>query len=33
MPLTVVSSSSRTSTIRRSPSGCRFMNLLPCVTL
>src|SRR5581483_281282 len=26
MPLVVVSSSSRTSTIRRSPSGCRFIN-------
>jgi hypothetical protein len=25
MPLTVVSSSSRTSTIRRSPSGCKFI--------
>src|SRR6266511_2387021 len=28
MPLTVVSSSSRTSTISRSPSGCRFIHLL-----
>ena len=29
MPLDVVSSSSRTSTIRRSPRGCRFMHLPP----
>src|SRR3954454_8117945 len=29
MPLTVVSSSSRTSTIRRSPSGCRFIHAPP----
>jgi hypothetical protein len=29
MPLTVVSSSSRTSTIRRSPSGCRFIERPP----
>src|SRR5919106_4390807 len=32
MPLTVISSSSRTSTIRRSPSGCRFIHFPPVQT-
>src|SRR5207247_6205633 len=32
MPLTVVSSSSSTSTIKRSPSGCRFMHIPPVQT-
>jgi hypothetical protein len=32
MPLTVVSSSSRTSTIKRSPSGCRFIHTPPVQT-
>src|SRR5262249_45875792 len=32
MPLTVVSSSSRTSTVKRSPSGCRFIHIPPVQT-
>src|SRR5205823_9884327 len=32
MPLMVCSSSSRTSTIRRSPSGCRFIHIPPVQT-
>src|SRR5262249_42534447 len=33
IPLVVVSSSSRTSTIRRSPSGCRSIQMPPCYGL
>src|SRR5207247_5083907 len=33
IPLVVVSSSSRTSTMRRSPSGCRTIQMPPCYVL